>query len=156
MSLRTLILSLLLLACIVVAGAAWRPLLCGTAQPSTRSGLLDVPAVKSSAGDASLTRGAPAEELRGVVGDPRRTPQERAQAIHSLARAQDWKGVDVLIAQLDDSSPLVRGRAAAAVRHILGTDFYYRAEDHPAKRAIAINDLRRYWKARQTNPPTLK
>jgi hypothetical protein len=132
----------------------------GEPPAAARPAALQVPWVKSEGNNpaAMLDPGQPVaaariEEARKHLADVKRKPEERAQAAFVLASAKDWKGVDTLIDQLNDSSPLVRGRSAAAIRHILGTNFYYRAEDDPAKRAAAIADIKRYWKARQTNPP---
>ncbi|MCA9269319.1 MAG: hypothetical protein KDA41_12645 [Planctomycetales bacterium] len=93
------------------------------------------------------------EQLRAIVADAKREPTARAQAICLIAEARDWESVDLLIAQLEDSSPLVRGRAGVALQHILGTDFLYRAESPPAQRAAAIRGLRRYWESRKAYPP---
>jgi len=122
--------------------------------PQQKPPALDVPWVKTSDSSEPQTQESRTiEELRSNAADRKRRPEERAQAIFRLAKSNDWSSVETLIDQLDDPSPLIRGRAAAAVRHILGTDFYFRAEDPPPKRKTAIDGIRRYWQSRKDNPP---
>lgn len=119
-----------------------------------RAARLDIPWVKTSSADGFAPDAQSSiEDLRVVAGDRRASQERRAQAIYLIAKAKDWDSVETLIAQLDDPSPLVRGRAAAAIRLILGTDFEYRAEDDQNKRTASIDGIRRYWQSRKSNPP---
>lgn len=124
------------------------------AKPQVSTGPFDVPAIKGQGTlDAASLATLSAIDLRRLASDIKAAPQQRAQAIHRIAQARDWDGVETLIAQLDDSSALVRGRSAAALRHILGTEFFYRAEEERSRRLQSIQNLRRYWDARKDSPP---
>jgi hypothetical protein len=154
MSLRILATAVFSLACVALtAGVLWNYV---SSAPDVRpkASRLDIPWVKSpSAGGLRPDEPPSIEELRVLAGNTRAIPEQRAQAIFLLAKAKDWDSVETLIAQLDDPAPLVRGRAAAAIRHILGTDFYFLAQDDQPKRLASIDGIRRYWQSRKTNPP---
>ncbi len=107
---------------------------------------------KKSADKASATE-VSIDGLRAAVADSQRLPTERVAAMAQLAARRDWKGVTVLIDHLDDPSLLIRGRSAAAIRAILGTDFQYRAGASRADRLRQQEEIRRYWSSRRTHPP---
>lgn len=142
-----------LLTAVGMSVAIWKPAPIETQKPA----VADVPWVTSEINDGlQLDDARPAGELRSLAADKNRSSQARAQAMYHLARLNDWESVDVLLAQLTDKSALVRGRAAASLRHILGTDFYYRANDVEQKRLASIKDIRRYWDSRKANPPVIE
>lgn len=151
---RQIALAVVCLACIssvcVIAFQYLRPASVAKSDPAP----LDVPWVESTERQSIAVDDIQSPvRLRAIVNDAKRLPEERVQAIFYLAKSNDWESVETLIGQLNDSSPLVRGRAAAAIRHLLGTDFYFRAQDEPAQRLIAIDGIRRYWQSRKANPP---
>jgi hypothetical protein len=155
MSLRILATVAFSFACIATTAG----MLCSYSSSTSNAGAsqtsrLDMPWVKSpSAGGQAPGESTTAEELHALAGNVRATPEQRAQAIYLIAKAKDWDGVETLISQLDDAAPLVRGRAAVAIRYILGTDFYFRAQDDRTRRLASIDGIRRYWQARKANPP---
>ena len=51
------------------------------------------------------------------------TPEVRAAAIAGLARTGDRSVLPVLVGAIEDDSPLVAGRAIAAVQHLLGVRY---------------------------------
>ena len=48
---------------------------------------------------------------------------------------------------MEDDDPLVRGRAGAAARQIMGVDFHFRANDPPEKRAKALAAIKSEYQA---------
>lgn len=142
-----------LLTAVGMSVAMWKPAPIETLKPA----VADVPWVTSEINDGlRLDDARPVGELRSLAADKNRSSQARAQAMYHLAKLNDWGSVEVLLAQLTDKSALVRGRAAASLRHILGTDFYYRANDAEQKRVASIKDIRRYWDSRKANPPVVE
>ena len=135
---------------------AWYP----AVETGAKSPAVDVPWVGGPSHDGSKVNGQPSadlsiSQLQKIASDPQQDAEARVQAIFYLAKANDWDSTGILIDLLDDSSLLVRGRAAAAVRQILGTDFYYRAGDDRSQRLEAINGIRRYWQSRAQRPAEL-
>ena len=79
--------------------------------------------------------------LSRVVDDSGEDEHVRAAAVQSIGLMRAWSHRDAAIRALDDPSPRVRGRAAAAVRSMIGRDFGFRANDPPAKRKAAIKRI---------------
>jgi HEAT repeat protein len=69
----------------------------------------------------------------------------RAAAALSLGQLDRFRAVPALIEALEDPSPLVRGRAYAAIRKIYQLDVGFRANDEPAKRQAAIVRIRQLY-----------
>ena len=69
--------------------------------------------------------------LKGTL-DGGRSPEVRAAAIVGLARTADRSVLPVLVAAIEDTDPLVAGRAVAAVQHLLGVR--YGVEERPFDR----------------------
>jgi hypothetical protein len=114
---------------------------------------LQVPWTNDPQGKLSKSEQASVASLKQITTDSKRRPEQRVQAIFYLAESRNWDGVEALLSAMDDESLLVRGRAAAAVRHVLGTDFYFHADDAKSKRQESIDGIRRYWESRKNNPP---
>jgi HEAT repeat protein len=72
-------------------------------------------------------------------------PEVRAAAILGISQAKDWQSVPELLNAMEDESLLVRGRAGAAVRDLIGADYHFRAEDPPEKRAAILSEIRRVY-----------
>ena len=111
---------------------------------------------RASAGDAE-GRTMSADLLtqqRAMAANRTAKPEQRVEAIQQLALARDWDATETLLDLLDDPSALIRGKSAVALRAILGTDFYFHADDPPARRLQVISGMRRYWQSRQLHPPT--
>jgi hypothetical protein len=70
------------------------------------------------------------------------TPQERAAGAAGLGHLRDPDSVPLLLKAMDDPEVVVRGRAANAVRTILGVDFFFKAEERPEKRRAVIQKYR--------------
>jgi HEAT repeat protein len=85
------------------------------------------------------------EALRRVLAESK-TPEVKAAAIQGLLDQQDYSSLPVFLALLDDPSPLVRGRAGVAVTQLLGRNFQFLAEDPPARRAEAVEKMKRAYK----------
>lgn len=78
-------------------------------------------------------------------------PEVRATAMMGLAHGWDYESVDEIIDALADSSPLVRGRAGAAIQQLFGVDFYFRAHDPQPERDKAIAAIRDWWDKLRTS-----
>ncbi len=85
-----------------------------------------------------------AEDLRDVLekGD---STQDRTVAAAKLGEMRDEESMPVLLRAMEDPDPLIRGRAAAAVRKIMGADYYFRASDPPQRRNEVIATIKRDW-----------
>ena len=84
--------------------------------------------------------------LVNVLGTQQEQPKVRAAAARALGRLHFWAGMPALVEALEDPDPLVRGRAGAAVRKMLGRDYLFRANDPPARRRQAVDNIRRDWR----------
>ena len=83
-----------------------------------------------------------AETLAQVVRDTKEDPYVRAAAVQAIGRLRAWDQRHAAIDALEDPSPLVRGRAAAALKNMVGRDFLFRANDPPEERAKAVANIR--------------
>jgi len=85
----------------------------------------------------------PAVLIDALRRDP--SAEVRAAAAGALGRLKHWDAGPVLIDALDDPDLIVRGRAYAAVKAIMGVDFHYRANDPRGRRGQAIQQIRAWW-----------
>jgi len=69
----------------------------------------------------------------------------RARAASKLGAMRDEDSMPSLLRAMEDSDPLIRGRAGAAVQKIMKADYYFRAEDPPHRRAETLAEIRRVW-----------
>ncbi len=85
-----------------------------------------------------------AEYLREVLaqGD---SSQSRAVAASKLGEMRDEDSMPALFRAMDDPDPLIRGRAAAAVRKIMGANYFFRATDSPERRKEVIDRIKKDW-----------
>ncbi len=85
-----------------------------------------------------------AEDLRDVLekGDSK---EERAVAAAKLGEMRDEESMPMLLRAMEDPDPVLRGRAAAAVRKIMGADYFFRAGDPPERRKEVIATIKRDW-----------
>jgi hypothetical protein len=72
-------------------------------------------------------------------------PSSKAIAIAGLASLWDYPSMDGMVRALEDSSPLVRARAGAAVQKMLGANHHYRPNDPEDQRAHAIDLIKADW-----------
>ena len=93
-----------------------------------------------------------APPLRQVLKEARH-PEVRAAAVQGLGEVADFESVPELLRLCNDPSPLVRGRAGAALCEILGADFPFKAEATPAERAETIDAMRRMYDQMRRHPP---
>lgn len=93
-------------------------------------------------------------ERRALAADVTAPTHERVAVIGQLAADRDWDATETLLSMLDDPSPIIRGKAANALRAILGTEFFFHADDPLSKRREVIAGMQRYWESRQLHPPT--
>lgn len=90
----------------------------------------------------------PIESVRNVFRQSK-APEVRAAAAQGLGRTRDIDSLPALIDAMEDESPLVRGRAGAAVKQIVGLDYEFRALDPPEERQKAVDFYRKFWKEAQ-------
>ena len=105
-----------------------------------------------AASQLSNHRHAAAPQLRQVLKEARH-PDVRAAAAQGLGDVQDFQSVPELLRLCDDPSPLVRGRAGAAVTNIIGMDFFFKADDPPEQRKAVIESMRRAYEQMRRHPP---
>jgi len=84
-----------------------------------------------------------AEQLRDVL-TKEDSWQARAAAA-KLGEMQDEDSMPALLQAMEDPDPVIRGRAAAAVRKIMGADYYFRAGDSPQRRKEVLAVIKRDW-----------
>ncbi len=85
-----------------------------------------------------------AEHLRNVL-TTEDSREARAAAAALLGEMRDEQSMPELLQAMEDPDPLIRGRAAAAVRKIMGADYYFRAEGSPARRKEVLAIIKRDW-----------
>ncbi len=108
--------------------------------------------IAQSRATAQLSNQRATRELRQVMAQAK-DAEVRATAAQALGDLEDFDSVPDLLRLCDDPSALVRGRAASAVTSIIGMDFFFQADDAPAKRAAAIVSMRKaYDRMRQRSP----
>jgi HEAT repeat protein len=105
-----------------------------------------------AAAQLSNHRQAAAPQLRQVLKQAS-NPDVRAAAAQGLGDVQDFQSVPELLRLCDDPSPLVRGRAGAAVTNIIGMDFFFKADDPPEKRKAIVESMRRAYDQMRRYPP---
>jgi HEAT repeat protein len=91
------------------------------------------------------------KHLRSVL-EQSQTPGVRAACIQGLRIREDYGSVEMLFEALEDPSPLVQGRAAAALTHLLGRDHFFRPNDPPERRKMVIAAMRVSWEQLQESP----
>jgi HEAT repeat protein len=96
-------------------------------------------------------RGA-APQLREVMAQTS-DPEVRATAAQALGDLADFQSVPELLRLCDDASPLVRGRAGAALCSILGADFPFQADLPPDQRARVTDAMRKMYEQMRRSPP---
>lgn len=84
-----------------------------------------------------------AEMLATVVRDRQEDPHVRAAAVQAIGELRAWKYRHAALDVLDDPSPLVRGRAAAALHRMTGRNFGFRANATPQERAVIVALMRK-------------
>jgi hypothetical protein len=91
-----------------------------------------------------------AAELRRELAEGQ-APDVRAAAADALGAMKDLESMPLLLDAMEDPDARVRGRAGAAVRRILGADFFFRAEDPPDRREETLGRIRDHWEAWKTS-----
>jgi len=79
-------------------------------------------------------------DLRKVVAEST-SPRARAAAIQALGAFNDFESMPAILAALDDSDSLVRGRAGVAAANLIGADYHFRADDPAPKRRAIIGAI---------------
>lgn len=85
-----------------------------------------------------------AEDLRDVL-EKGNSMRARTVAAAKLGEMRDEESMPALLRAMEDPDPVLRGRAAAAVRKIMGADYYFRAGDPPERRKEVIATIKRDW-----------
>ena len=93
-----------------------------------------------------------AAEMREML-NPSQPEKQRAAAAQRLGQIQDRESIDQLLDMLDDPSPIVRGRAAAAVTKILGAHFGFHANGPAKERKRIAGYMRQAAEVMKKNPP---
>jgi len=104
----------------------------------------DVDEQQTAAIELSRRDDVPIQSVRDVFIKSK-VPEVRAAAVQGLGRKRDFDTLPKLIDAMEDESPLVRGRAGAAVRRIVGLNYEFRALDPPEKRKEAVEFYRKFW-----------
>lgn len=144
------------LAILVLTVYAWRLVGAGAA-PSA-----DELAETALTAESPQRRDAAAASLAGMDATARpqmarvlnesNQPTVRAAVIQGLAAQWDYDTVPLLMGAVEDSSPLVAGRAGAAVERLLGMDYRFRCDDPPAERQAKIKMMRDDWELLRNSP----
>jgi len=69
----------------------------------------------------------------------------RATMIHGLGRIYDYDSMEIILAGLQDESPIVRGRSAVAARKMIGRSFHYDPSMSKEQRAEVVQAIRKEW-----------
>ena len=85
-----------------------------------------------------------AQDLRGVLAESD-SQAARADAAARLGQMRDEESMSALLESMEDPDPVIRGRAAAAVRKVMGADYYFRADDPPQRRKQVIAIIKKQW-----------
>jgi hypothetical protein len=109
-------------------------------------------AEQQSAAVELVRLGAPALPQMRQVFHESQSRDVRAQMILGLAQQWDLDSMPAFLEAMDDPSPLIRGRAAMAVKKILTTVGDYRADDPPEKRRLALQAVRKRWDEMRASP----
>lgn len=97
----------------------------------------------ASVGKLHLREKVDSAPMIDMLADAAQPREVRATAARSLGRLQSWEAMPQLVAALDDPDPHVRGQAGAAIRKILGRDYFFRA-NAKNRREIAAK-IRAIW-----------
>ena len=82
------------------------------------------------------------EIRRAVQQHEQYEPEVLAPLLQATMKTRDYRSMPELLELLEHEDPIVRGRAGAAVKKILGADLGFRAYDPPDKRAETIAKIR--------------
>jgi len=88
------------------------------------------------------------QQLRRVLGESS-LPQVRAECIRGLAAQWDFDSMETFLDALDDQSPLVRGRASAAVQRMMSVNVDFPHKAPPEEREPVVKHLRQRWQSMQ-------
>ena len=106
-------------------------------------------AAAAAMGKFRLRESVDVNTLTTLLDDPDEAGEVRAAAAQSLGRMRIWQAMPSLVDALEDPDPLVRGRAGASVRRMLGVDFGFRANASLADRERAVRKIRSSWQGFQ-------
>jgi hypothetical protein len=95
------------------------------------------------------------EHLRRVATESK-DANVRAVCIREIGDRCDYESMDLLLAALDDESPLVRARAAKAVAPIIGREYPYRFNAPKAERQPTIDAIRACWEQMKGSEPMME
>ncbi len=77
----------------------------------------------------------------------------RASAIQALGDTEVFRTIPTLFEAMDDTSPTVRGAAAAAITRMIGADFHYDATASASEREKTMKQMRNFYERFKGNPP---
>ena len=118
---------------------------------------LDAPEVIAERLESSTTKEDKVEAARDLVrhGEAARPqihaafeqhtqeqPEVLAPLIQAVMKSGNYQSLPKLFKLMDHSDPLVRGRAGAAVKKLMGSDYGFRANMSPAQRSEVIARIR--------------
>jgi type II secretory pathway pseudopilin PulG len=107
---------------------------------------LDIDEIDPLAGENQKSHWLPARQTSPTVDQL----SEAEDALWQLNSIDEMALIDVVFESLDDKNPVVRGRAGAVARQLLGVDFGFRAELPADKRTAIITRMkthRKTWNA---------
>jgi hypothetical protein len=93
------------------------------------------------------SRGKPAVEFLRDVLAKSQSPEVRVACIDGLGTNWDYDSMDSILDAMEDSSPLVRGRAGAVACRMIGRERPFHASDSEEKRQQIVEFMRADWKA---------
>jgi len=80
----------------------------------------------------------------------------RAVCILEIGDRRDYESMDLLLAALDDESPLVRARAATAAGQIIGREYRYEFNAPAPQRKRTVDDIKACWEQMKGSEPWMK
>jgi HEAT repeat protein len=107
---------------------------------------------REAAAVALIPMGESAVVVMRRVLDQSDKPEVRSAMIQGLIQQWDLESMPVFLAAMNDESPLVRMRAAGAVRRVFLDVAIYREDDPPEARKAAIEVYRSRWESLRASP----
>jgi hypothetical protein len=106
---------------------------------------------------SELVRRGPQEVvLVRKVATESKAPSVRGIAFQALGICRDIRSGPMLLAACEDSDVFIRGRAGAALVHILSADYFFRADDPLQKRQAKIRGMRKSYENLMLSPDIKK
>ena len=86
------------------------------------------------------------QNMRDVLAQSN-DPNVKAICIHGLGLIYDYESIDIMLAGLEDESPVIRGRSAIAVRKLIGRSFHFDPAMSETERRQRVDAIRKEWES---------